>query len=70
MSKRSRKRASARRKARRTARRPRPPELQAVVHQEADFRQEYRYVLADLKRIGALAAVMVAVLVGLSLLLP
>jgi len=41
-----------------------------VVQQEVDFREEYRYVLADLKRIGMLAAVMVAVLVGLSLLLP
>jgi len=44
--------------------------LHPAVQQEADFREEYRYVLADLKRIGALAAVMVAVLVGLSLLLP
>ncbi|MEA3345834.1 MAG: hypothetical protein U9Q78_06285 [Chloroflexota bacterium] len=39
-------------------------------HQEVDFREEYRYVLADLKRIGALAVVMIALLVGLALILP
>jgi hypothetical protein len=70
MSKRSRRRVSGRRKVRRAARRPPAPELHSVAQQEVDFREEYRYVLADLKRIGALAAVMVGVLVGLSLLLP
>lgn len=34
-----------------------------------DFATEYRYVIADLKRIGILAAVMLAVLVGLNLLI-
>lgn len=70
MSKRSRKRASARRKARGAVQGRPTPEPQPVVQQEVDFREEYHYVLADLKRIGMLAAVMVAVLVGLSLLLP
>lgn len=69
MSKRSRKRASARRKARRAAQWYPAPEFQPVVQQEVDFREEYRYVLTDLKRIALLAAVMVAVLIGLSLLL-
>jgi len=64
MSKRSRRRASARRKARRTTRQPSP-----IAQQEPDFRDEYRYVLADLRRIGLLAAVMVAALVALSFLL-
>jgi hypothetical protein len=65
MSKRSRRRDSARRKARRATRQP-----SAIARQEPDFRDEYRYVLADLKRIGGLAAVMVAALVALSFLLP
>jgi hypothetical protein len=34
-----------------------------------DFRQEYQYVVADLKRIGVLAAVMFAVLIALNLVL-
>ena len=70
MSKRSKKRSSRRQKVRRVAQRHPPPQSQAVPRQEVDFREEYRYVLADLKRIGVLAVAMVAVLVGLSLLLP
>lgn len=34
-----------------------------------DLREEYRYVLADLKRIGILAVAMLAVLITLALLL-
>ncbi len=34
-----------------------------------DLREEYRYVIADLKRIGVLAVMMLAVLVVLALLL-
>jgi hypothetical protein len=34
-----------------------------------DLREEYRYVIADLKRIGIIALAMLAVLVGLALLL-
>ena len=34
-----------------------------------DFRQEYQYVVADLKRIGVLAAFMLAVLIALNLML-
>jgi len=69
MSKRSKKRTSIPRKARRAAQRHPPAESQPVPRQEVDFHEEYRYVLADLKRIGLLAAVMVAALVGLALLL-
>ncbi len=65
MSRRSRRRDSSRRKARQVTRKP-----SVVVQQETDFRDEYRYVLADLKRIGVLAAAMVAVLMALSFLLP
>ena len=35
----------------------------------SDLGEEYRYVIADLKRIGIIAAVMLAVLVVLALLL-
>lgn len=34
-----------------------------------NFQEEYQYVFTDLKRIGVLAAVMLAVLVGLNLFL-
>lgn len=37
--------------------------------QAVDFKQEYRYVLKDLRRLGIIAAVMLVVLVALSLLL-
>jgi hypothetical protein len=37
--------------------------------QAADLREEYRYVVADLKRIGLIAAVMLAALVALAILL-
>ncbi len=37
--------------------------------QPADLRDEYRYVVADLKRIGVIAAVMLAVLVVLAFVL-
>jgi hypothetical protein len=36
----------------------------------SELAQEYRYVLADLKRIGIIAVVMLGALVGLALLLP
>lgn len=70
MSRRSRRRTSTRRKVRRALQIHVPEESQAAARQEVDFQQEYRYVLADLKRIGLLAVVMIAVLIGLSLLLP
>ena len=37
--------------------------------QVADLREEYRYVIADLKRIGIIAVAMLVVLVVLALLL-
>lgn len=37
--------------------------------QAVDFKQEYHYVLKDLRRLGIIAAVMLVVLVVLSLLL-
>ena len=63
-------RRSRRQRARASERQPSPAASQSPAHDEVDFREEYQYVLADLKRIGMLAAVMTAVLVGLSLLLP
>ena len=39
------------------------------VPQVADLREEYRYVIADLKRIGVIAVAMLAVLIVLALLL-
>ncbi len=39
------------------------------VPQATDLRDEYRYVIADLKRIGIIALAMLAVLVVLALLL-
>jgi len=35
-----------------------------------DLREEYHYVIADLKRIGVIAVAMLAVLIALALLLP
>jgi len=35
-----------------------------------NFREEYRYVAADLRRVGILALVMFAVLIGLAFALP
>jgi len=35
----------------------------------SDLRQEYRYVVADLKRIAIIAGVMMAVMIGLALVL-
>jgi len=83
MSKRSskRRRASARRKARRGGRQRERQVVQpraaaerrapvAKVENKVDFREEYHYVLTDLKRIGILAAAMLAVLIALSFLLP
>ncbi len=35
----------------------------------SDLQQEYRYVLADLKRIGVIAVAMLAILIGLAVLL-
>ncbi len=37
--------------------------------QVTDLRDEYRYVIADLKRIGIIAVAMLAVLIALALLL-
>jgi hypothetical protein len=37
--------------------------------QEPQLAEEYRYVVADLKRIAVIAAVMLVVLIGLALLL-
>jgi hypothetical protein len=37
--------------------------------QVADLREEYRYVIADLRRIGIIAVAMVVVLVGVAFLL-
>ncbi len=37
--------------------------------EKVDFREEYRYVLKDLKRLGILAAVMLAVLLALAALI-
>lgn len=39
------------------------------VKNTVDFREEYQYVIADLSRIGILAAVMFIVLIALNLLL-
>ncbi len=39
------------------------------VFQESDLQEEYRYVVADLKRIGVIALAMLAVLIVLALLL-
>ena len=36
---------------------------------EVDLREEYHYVITDLKRIGIIAVVMLGILVGLALLL-
>jgi hypothetical protein len=66
MSRRGRRRASARRRATQTARRTEAAGTQGAYQQELSFREEYRYVLSDLTRIGILAAVMVAALVALS----
>lgn len=70
MGKRSRRRTSTRRQVRRTPQRYVPLESPTVPQQEVNFGEEYRYVLADLKRIGVLAVAMVAVLVGIAVLLP
>ena len=37
--------------------------------QESDLREEYHYVVADLKRIGVIALVMLVALIALALLL-
>ncbi len=41
----------------------------AMRRETVNFREEYQYVVADLNRIGLLAAVMFAVLITLNLLL-
>ncbi len=43
--------------------------LAATVPQATNLQDEYRYVIADLKRIGVIAVAMLAVLVILALLL-
>jgi len=40
-----------------------------LASQESDLREEYYYVVADLKRIGVIALVMLAALIALALLL-
>jgi hypothetical protein len=46
------------------------PAVQArPVVQVSDLREEYRYVITDLKRIGIIAVAMLAVLIALALLL-
>ena len=40
-----------------------------TVKTTVDFRQEYHYVITDLRRIGILAAVMFVVLIALNLIL-
>ncbi|MDY6877525.1 MAG: hypothetical protein SWK90_15180 [Chloroflexota bacterium] len=40
------------------------------VPEVSDLREEYRYVVADLKRIGIIAVAMLAILIALALLLP
>lgn len=46
-------------------------DYQAYMQQMGDkFREEYRYVLADLRRLGILAAVMFVVLIALALITP
>ena len=37
--------------------------------QTSDLQEEYRYVITDLKRIGVIAVIMLAVLIALALLL-
>lgn len=49
--------------------RPQVDAAESPSSQGSDLAQEYRYVLADLRRIGAIAVVMLGVLVGLALLL-
>lgn len=46
-----------------------PPVPEPTPRKAVDLREEYRYVIADLRRIGILAAVMLAVLIGLNLIL-
>ena len=43
--------------------------LATPVPQATDLQEEYRYVIADLKRIGVIAVAMLAVLIVLALLL-
>jgi hypothetical protein len=40
-----------------------------VAPQETDLREEYRYVIADLGRIGVIALVMLAALIALAFML-
>lgn len=44
--------------------------LTSSTNEASGLAEEYRYVVADLKRIGAIAVVMLAVLIALVLLLP
>ena len=67
MSRRSRRRSSTQRRAGQRAQRM-TSQRQPVV-QETNYLDEYRYVLADLKRIGIFAGVMLVVLMGMSLLI-
>lgn len=45
--------------------------VESVESQEAttDLTEEYQYVIADLKRIGVIALIMLAALIGLAMLL-
>lgn len=68
MAKRSTRSAAARR--RRQATRPASAGAKrAKASESVDFREEYQYVLADLKRFGLLAVAMFALLIVLALVL-
>jgi hypothetical protein len=45
------------------------PTARTTPAQPSDLREEYHYVMADLKRIAIIAAVMLVVMIGLALLL-
>ena len=42
---------------------------ESVAKGQVNFAEQYNYVITDLQRIGVLAAIMLAVLIGLNLLL-
>jgi len=48
---------------------PRPTAARVAAAQTVDFREEYKYVLADLKRIGITAAAMLGVMIVLALII-
>jgi hypothetical protein len=48
---------------------PRAATQARTAAQTSDLQEEYRYVITDLKRIGVIAVIMLAVLIALALLL-